>query len=310
MKHTLATLVAFAFAGTASAQITVTGTGKVTYVPNMAHVNVSVSSDAKTAAGAWQKNAEIVRKLFSVLKDFHVDEKDFKTTGLHVNPRYVHRKDQEPQLVGYTVAYDLTVTVRQLDRHGALLILDEIPICLGRTGRMFAFEHYGIVPDIVVIGKGLGGAVFPMAAVIARRDLDVAGDLSLGHYTHEKSPVGCAAALATLEVIENERLLEKSRTLGSTALEALRRLKARHPLVADVRGLGLLLGIEVANDGVPARREAEQVMYECLARGLSFKVGQGNVLTLAPPLVIAPADLDRALAILDAALGVVEAEHE
>ncbi|HYT89447.1 MAG TPA: SIMPL domain-containing protein [Gemmataceae bacterium] len=121
MKHTLATLVAFAFAGTASAQITVTGTGKVTYVPNMAHVNVSVSSDAKTAAEAWQKNAEIVRKLFSVLKDFHVDEKDFKTTGLHVNPRYVHRKDQEPQLVGYTVAYDLTVTVRQLDRLGALL---------------------------------------------------------------------------------------------------------------------------------------------------------------------------------------------
>ena len=88
------------------------------------------------------------------------------------------------------------------DRHGALLILDEMPICLGRTGRMFAFEHYGIVPDMVVLGKGLGGAVFPMAALIARRDLDVAADRALGHYTHEKSSVGCAAALATLEVIE------------------------------------------------------------------------------------------------------------
>src|SRR6185295_12090509 len=90
------------------------------------------------------------------------------------------------------------------DRHGALLILDEVPICLGRTGTMFAFEHFGIVPDMVVLGKGLGGAVFPMAALIARRDLDIAGDRALGHYTHEKSSVGCAAALATLEVIESE----------------------------------------------------------------------------------------------------------
>ena len=100
------------------------------------------------------------------------------------------------------------------DRHGALLILDEVPICLGRTGRMFAFEHYGIVPDMVVLGKGLGGAVFPMAALIARRDLDVAADRALGHYTHEKSSVGCAAALATLEVIEDEQLLERSRDAG------------------------------------------------------------------------------------------------
>jgi 4-aminobutyrate aminotransferase len=192
------------------------------------------------------------------------------------------------------------------DRHGALLILDEIPICLGRTGRMFAFEHYGIVPDMVVLGKGLGGAAFPMAALIARRDLDVAADRSLGHYTHEKSPLGCAAALATLEVIEREGLQEKARTLGATALARLRELQAKHPLVAAVRGIGLLLGVELARGGAPARVEAERAMYECLARGLSFKVGQGNVLTLAPPLVIAPADLERALEILDAALTAVE----
>src|SRR6266542_986370 len=193
------------------------------------------------------------------------------------------------------------------DRHGALLILDEIPICLGRTGRMFAFEHYGIVPDIVVIGKGLGGAVFPMAAVIARRDLDVAGDRSLGHYTHEKSPVGCAAALATLEVIENERLLEASRTLGARAMERLHVLRRRHPLVSDVRGIGLLLAIELRRDGRPAPREAEQVMYQCLARGLSFKIGQGNVLTLSPPLIITLQELDHALDVVDASLSTVEA---
>ena len=79
-------------------------------------------------------------------------------------------------------------------------------------------------------------------------------------------------------------------------------LKSRHRLVADVRGIGLLLAIELARDGIPARHEAEAVMYECLEHGLSFKVGQGNVLTLSPPLVIAPADLDRAFDILDAAL--------
>ncbi|MEO5700217.1 MAG: aspartate aminotransferase family protein [Casimicrobiaceae bacterium] len=194
------------------------------------------------------------------------------------------------------------------DRHGALLILDEVPICLGRTGRMFAFEHYGVVPDMVVLGKGLGGAVFPMAALIARRDLDIGGDRALGHYTPEKSSVGCAAALATLEVIEREDLLARSTTLGAHALERMHALKARHALVADVRGIGLLLGIALERDGRPARREAEAVMYRCLADGLSFKIGQGNVLTLSPPLIIAESDLDRAFDIIDAALHSVAAE--
>jgi len=199
---------------------------------------------------------------------------------------------------------------RACDRHGSLLILDEIPICLGRTGTMFAFQNYDVVPDMVVLGKGLGGGVFPMAALLARADLDIAGDRALGHYTHEKSSVGCAAALATLEVIENERLLEKSRTLGAHALERLRELQRRHPLVADVRGIGLLLGIELRRGGTPAAAEAEQVMYQCLARGLSFKIGQGNVLTLSPPLIIAQEELDQALDIIDAALSAVEAASE
>ncbi|MEK7793340.1 MAG: aspartate aminotransferase family protein, partial [Candidatus Hydrogenedentota bacterium] len=82
------------------------------------------------------------------------------------------------------------------DRHGALLILDEIPTCLGRTGWMFACESYDVVPDMLVIGKGLGGGVMPLAALIAREHLDVAGDRAIGHFTHEKNPVACAAGLA------------------------------------------------------------------------------------------------------------------
>ena len=142
-----------------------------------------------------------------------------------------------------------------------------------------------------------------------RSDFDIAADRALGHYTHEKSSVGCAAALATLEVIANERLIEASRALGVRALERLREMQRRHPLVTEVRGIGLLLGIELRFDGRPAAREAEQVMYHCLARGLSFKIGQGNVLTLSPPLVITADELDQALDTIDAALSAVEAAN-
>jgi 4-aminobutyrate aminotransferase len=183
---------------------------------------------------------------------------------------------------------------RACDRHGALLILDEIPICLGRTGKMFAFEHYGIVPDMVVIGKGLGGGVMPMAALLARTDLDVAGRGALGHFTHEKSSLGCAAGLATLEVIEEERLLQRSTRLGARALAQLKAMKTRQPRVAAVRGIGLLLGVELDSPAL-----AEDVLYRCLAKGLSFKVGQGNVINLSPPLVIEEADLGRALNIVE-----------
>jgi 4-aminobutyrate aminotransferase len=183
------------------------------------------------------------------------------------------------------------------DRHGALLILDEIPVCLGRTGTLFAFEPYGIVPDMVVLGKGLGGGVFPMAALIARAGLDIAPERALGHYTHEKSSVGCAAALAALDVIEEEGLLLRSRTLGERALARLKEMKQRFPSIVEVRGVGLLLAIELDDAGF-----AEEVLYRCLSRGLSFKVGQGNVLVLAPPLIIAEAELDRALEIVEQCL--------
>jgi 4-aminobutyrate aminotransferase len=188
---------------------------------------------------------------------------------------------------------------RACDRHGALLILDEIPICLGRTGSMFAFERYGIVPDMVVIGKGLGGGVFPMAALLARGKLDVAADRALGHYTHEKSSVGCAAALATLDVIESEGLLARTVALGERALGRMREMQARHPkAIVETRGIGLLLAIELAQ-----ARVAEDVLYRCLGRGLSFKVGQGNVIVLAPPLVTGESDLDRALTIVEEEIG-------
>jgi len=195
------------------------------------------------------------------------------------------------------------------DKHGALLILDEIPAGLGRTGRMFACEHYDIVPDMLVLGKGLGGGIFPLAALVAREELNIAADKALGHFTHEKNPVACAAGLATLQVIEEENLVERARALGNSALERMREMARRHLLIGDVRGLGLLMGIELVRDRNTLKRateEAEQVMYASLRRGLNFKVTMGNILTLTPALIISQAELNQALDILDDCIGEVE----
>jgi 4-aminobutyrate aminotransferase len=197
------------------------------------------------------------------------------------------------------------------DRYGALLIFDEIPHALGRTGRMFTCEHFGATPDILVIGKGLGGGILPLAAIIARDDLNVAAQQALGHYTHEKNPVLCAAALATINTIEQTNLLEHARQVGDRALGRMKTMMNHYPLIGDVRGLGLLLGMELVRDRKSRERavaEAEQVMYGALSRGLSFKLTMGNIISLTPPLTITVAEMDRALAILESCLGELAAD--
>ncbi len=198
---------------------------------------------------------------------------------------------------------------RACDRHGALLIFDEIPHALGRTGKMFTCENFDVVPDMLVIGKGLGGGVFPMAALIVREGLDVAGDRALGHYTHEKSPVGCAAALATINTIESQNLAGHAAELGRYALGRMKEMMDRHPLIGDVRGLGLLMGMELVKDRTTRERavdEAERMMYAALDRGLSFKLTMGNIITLTPALIITKEEMDKALDILEDCLTEVE----
>jgi uncharacterized protein len=128
MKTAITTLVLLACTGLAAASateptpsISVTGVGKVQYVPDMGYVHVGVSSDGATAAEAWQKNETVVKKIFAALKELGLEEKDFKTTNLKVQPRYLHKKDEAPKLLGYTVIYELVVTVRKLDQMGTLL---------------------------------------------------------------------------------------------------------------------------------------------------------------------------------------------
>jgi len=195
--------------------------------------------------------------------------------------------------------------VREIcDKHKVLLILDEIPIALGRTGKMFAFEHFDIEPDILCLGKGLGGGIIPFAAMVTRDKYNIAGDVSLGHYTHEKSPLGSVAALATINFIENENLLQKVADDSLWIQDQLNLLKERFELIGDIRGIGLLWGIELVKDPETkkkAKKKAEQIMYECMHQGLSFKVSQGNVLQLSPALTISREDLQKAISILSAA---------
>jgi len=193
--------------------------------------------------------------------------------------------------------------------YGALLIFDEIPTGLGKTGKMFACEHDEVVPDILVLGKALGGGILPIAAVLAKAELDVGGEFAFGHYTHEKNPVTAKAALTTIEIIEQEGLVENAATLGKYLLEQLKLLKAEHTSIGDVRGRGLLIGVELVLDRVektPANDLAEDVLYRCLSKGLSFKITMGNVLTLTPPLIITKTQIDLSLGIINESLRETE----
>ena len=193
--------------------------------------------------------------------------------------------------------------VREIcDENDILLIFDEIPSAIGRTGKMFVCEHFGVVPDMLVIGKGLGGGIFPMAALIVREELDVAGNRALGHYTHEKSSLGCAAALATIECLFDENLIEKSAQLGSRGLDYLSQMQERNPLIHEVRGLGLFFGIELRSEGRPALKQAEEIMYHSLSQGLSYKIGSGCIITLCPPLTISEQELFSAFDIIEKGL--------
>ncbi len=195
------------------------------------------------------------------------------------------------------------------DEFGALLIFDEIPTGLGKTGRMFACEHEDVVPDILVLGKSLGGGVLPISAVLAREELDVCNEFAYGHYTHEKNPVTTRAALTTIRIIEDERLVDNADRVGTTANARLRDMMDRHPSIGDVRGRGCLWGIELVRDRAtrePADEMAEEVLYFALEKGLSFKVSMGNVLTLAPPLVTTPEQMNEAIDIVESGIAHTE----
>ncbi|HGF5223421.1 aspartate aminotransferase family protein [Vibrio parahaemolyticus] len=194
------------------------------------------------------------------------------------------------------------------DKHNVMLIIDDIPNGMGRSGEWFTYQAYDIEPDMLCIGKGLGGGLVPIAAMVTKDKYNTAEQISMGHYTHEKSPIGCAAALATMEVIEQDGLLDKAKADSQFMREKLLEMKAKYPVIGDVRGIGMLWGIELVTDHESKARaydEAEAVLYQCLNNGVSFKVSQGNVIQLSPPLIISREQLIEALAIFEEAIAKV-----
>ena len=196
---------------------------------------------------------------------------------------------------------------RLCDKQGTLLIFDDVPLGLGKTGAMFTSEHFPVVPDGCVLGKALGGTLLPAAALLVGGHLDGAPELDLGYFTHEKNPLMAAVALATLDTIVADRLVDRAGALGAIALERLQALAQRHSaMIAEVRGVGLMLSFDIrsAQPGPGmAQALARSVFLRCLEEGLILNyAGYGSTLRLSCPLVIGEVDLQLAIERLDRAL--------
>jgi len=199
--------------------------------------------------------------------------------------------------------------VKQLcEKHGALLIFDEIIEGFGRTGRLFACEHY-VTPDILVLGKSLGGGLLPFAAIVANDKYNVLQHRSIGHFTHEKNGLCSAAGLAMIDYLQEHQLVEHADEVGRFALEWLEQMKERHRLVGHINGIGLHIGIELVKDQRDKEKaivEAEMVMYKAMERGIAFKIIEGNVITLRPSLLITIEEMKWVLEQIEACIHEVE----
>jgi 4-aminobutyrate aminotransferase len=194
------------------------------------------------------------------------------------------------------------------DQHGILLVLDEVQSGFGRTGRFFCFEHAGIEPDIMVMAKGLGSGM-PISAVGARAELMRHWKVGTHGGTYGGgSAVAAAAAVATIDAIRDEGLVENAAHMGARLQQGLRELGAEHPVIGDVRGLGLMVGVEFTREGQADAATTARVQGECLARDLLLLTcgTYGNVIRWIPPLVANAAEIDAALGIFNEALAAAQ----
>ncbi|PLT29389.1 aspartate aminotransferase family protein [Peribacillus deserti] len=205
---------------------------------------------------------------------------------------------------------DFLPRLQEMCRHfGIRLIFDEVKVGLGRTGKWFSFDHYGIEPDAVVLGKSLGGGL-PISSVVARKEmLDVGTGIHM--FTTSGNPVSSTAALETLKIIEDERLIENARHKGEYFISLLTELQKKYQWIGDIRGKGLAIGVELVEDRVsktPAAEKTAAICYRCYQLGLlAFYVGiHSNVIEITPPLTLTKDDIDLAVSILDQAFSDLE----
>ena len=186
-------------------------------------------------------------------------------------------------------------TIRRLcDENGAIVIFDEVQTGVGRTGKWFAYQHFGVEPDIMTMAKALGGGV-AIGAMMAKAE--VAASLVPGTHasTFGGNALVCAAAVAVIEAIGEENLLDNAARLGQYTMDKLRQLKEKHPIIDHIRGVGLMIGIQLTSSGV-------DIVDKCLERGLRINCTQGTVLRFMPPMIATRSQIDQAIDILDGVL--------
>ena len=243
---------------------------------------------------------------------YHVPYGNVRAIETELFARRVHPKDVAAIFVepiqgegGYVVPpRGFLTALRELcDRHGILLVIDEIQSGIGRTGKMFACEHEGVEPDVLLTAKGLGSGM-PIGAIIAREDVMKWTQGAHGS-TFGGNPVCCAAALATLDLVEHG-LTTNAHEMGERLLTGLRRLAERHEMIGDVRGVGLMIGVELVKDRAtrePASELVHELVQRAFRRGLLLLGAGKSALRLAPPLVVDASDVDTALGMIDELLG-------
>ena len=195
-----------------------------------------------------------------------------------------------------------------LDQHGILFIADEVQTGFARTGKMFAIEHYGVEPDILVTAKGIADG-FPLSAFTTRPEIAAVYKPGDHLSTFGGNPVSCAAGLANIQFLQDENLPARATVSGEYAMQKLREIQKQNPLIGEVRGLGLMIGVELVQDEklTPANTEAEAVRDALLRQGVLIGVGgvYGNVVRFQPPLIITREQIDQAVDAIAAALAAV-----
>jgi acetylornithine/LysW-gamma-L-lysine aminotransferase len=186
--------------------------------------------------------------------------------------------------------------IRKLcDEKGILLIFDEIQSGLGRTGKMWAGEHWKTTPDIMCLAKGIAGGV-PMGATLVRPDILACISKGEQSSTFGGNPLSCAAGIATIDALTQDRLVENATKLGEKFQEGLEKLKEKHRIIREIRGKGLMIGVEL-------KFEVKDILFDGINNGVLFLYSGKNILRLLPPLVISESDIDKALEVLDVVLG-------
>lgn len=195
------------------------------------------------------------------------------------------------------------------EKYGIMFVAEEVQTGFGRTGRMFACEHWGIEPDVILLGKAIAAGM-PISAIVAKQELMDAWEAPAHLFTNSGNAVCCAAALANIQVIQEENLTGRASHLGEMAMSRFREMMERYELIGDVRGKGLMIGVDLVKDRETrerARDEAAKVCMRCYQKGLILSFFSSSVLRIAPPLVITEDELERALDIIEDSIREVEA---